>query len=162
MSKKRYYICIAGVVIIAVVTILIVHNPLKKDIWDSNANKLKNSFQAISGDADIEDLRGFIPFEWDELYSFAPYTSKETIYEVIGYKWDNIRETVNENMNQMVFVKDGKVVCYLYGYPEYTKLGFDFGQYEGCYFKLTSDQNLSFTTTISDHGIRYFVYDFKE
>jgi len=56
------------------------------------------------------------------------HTSKEAIYEVIGYKWDNISESVNEGMNQIVFVKDSKVVCYLYGYPEDINLGFDFGE----------------------------------
>ena len=29
-------------------------------------------------------------------------------------------------MNQIVFVKDGKVVCYLYGYPENNKFGIFF------------------------------------
>jgi len=42
------------------------------------------------------------------------------------YKWGNIRETVSEGMNQIVFVKDGKVVCYIYGYPESNKFGIFF------------------------------------
>ena len=72
------------------------------------------------------NLTTFTPFEWDKVYSFAPYLSKEAIYEIIGYKWDNISETVSEGMNQIVFVKDGKVVCYLYGYPENNKFGLFF------------------------------------
>ncbi|WP_066718764.1 hypothetical protein [Clostridium sp. Marseille-P299] len=155
MKNKNKILCMIGIVIIV---ILIVFHVCKKDVWDINADKLINSFNVISGDADIEDLSEFIPFEWDALYSFAPYTPKEVIYEVIGYKWDNISESVNENMNQIVFVKDGKVVCYLYGYPEYIKLGFDFGDYEGSYIKLTPNQNLCFTTTLSDNGVRYFKY----
>ena len=65
----------------------------------------------------------------DILYSFAPYTTKEKIYEAIGYKWDDISQTVGEGMSQIVFVKEGKIVCYLYGYPENIKLGFNFGEY---------------------------------
>ncbi len=149
---------IAGIVIIAIVAIVIVYNPFKEDVWDTNADKFINSFNVISGDAAIDDLNGFIPFEWDALYSFAPYTSKEEIYEVIGYKWENISETVNEGMNQIVFTKNSKVICYLYGYPEDTKPGFDFGEYEGSYIKFTSNQKLSFTTTLSDNGVRYFKY----
>lgn len=62
-------------------------------------------------------------------------------------------------MNQIAFIKDGKVVCYLYGYPENTKLGFNFGQYEGSYIKLISKQKLSFKTTFSEeNGVRYFEY----
>ena len=158
MKKKNKILCNAGIVIITIAVIVIVFNPFKEDIWDINADKFINSFNVISGDADIEDLNAFIKFEWDELYSFAPYTSKKAIYEVIGYKWDNISESVNEGMNQIVFVKDGKVVCYLYGYPENIKVGFDFGEYEGSYIKLTPNQKLSFTTTFSDNGVRYFKY----
>ena len=155
MKNKNKILCMIAIVSIATV---IVFNLCKKDVWDINADKFVNSFNVISGDADIEDLNEFISFEWDELYSFAPYTAKEVIYEVIGYKWDNISESVNDNMNQIVFVKDGKVVCYLYGYPEHIKLGFDFGEYEGSYIKLTSNQNLYFKTTLSDNGVRYFKY----
>lgn len=155
MKNKNKILYMAWIVIIVIV---IVFNLYKKDVWDINADKFINSFNVISGDADIEDLNEFIPFVWDELYSFAPYTPKEVVYEVIGYKWDNISESVNENMNQIVFVKDGKVVCYLYGYPEYIKLGFDFGEYKGSYIKLTPNQNLYFTTTLSDNGVRYFKY----
>lgn len=150
---------IAGIGLIVIVTILIiVIHPFKKDIWDINRDNLVHSFYIISGDADIEDLNGFIPFEWDALYSFAPYTTKKEIYEVVGYKWDNIRETVDETMNQIVFMKDGKVICYLYGYPKNIKLGFDFGTYKGSYLKLTPTQKLSFNTTFSDDGVRYFKY----
>ena len=155
MKKKNKILCTLGIVIIAIVTAF---NPFKEDVWDINADKFTYSFNVISGDADIDDLNGFIPFEWDELYSFAPYTSKKVIYEVIGYKWDSISESANEGMNQIVFVKDNKVICYLYGYPEDIKLGFDFGEYKGSYIKLTPNQNLYFTTTLSDDGVRYFKY----
>lgn len=158
MREKNKILCTAGIVII-IVAIVVVFNSFKEDVWDINADRFINSFNVISGDAYIEDLNGFIPFEWEELYSFTPYTSKEEIYKVIGYKWDNISESVNEEMNQIVFVKDGNVVCYLYGYPEDIKLGFDFGEYEGSYIKLTPFQNLSFTTTLSNNGVRYFKYN---
>lgn len=158
MRKKKKIIYTAGMVIIAIVVFIILLKPVKEDIWDKNANKLISSFHAISGDADIEDLNEFIPFEWDELYSFAPYIPTDTIYEVIGYQWDNISASVSEGMNQIVFVHDGKVVCYLYGYPENVKLWFDFGEYKGSHIKLTPNQNLHFTTTLSHSGIRYLTY----
>lgn len=112
MKKKSVFM---GIITVIIITIIIIVNPFKKDVWDNNADRLKNSFSTISRGAVIEDLSKFTPFEWDVLYSFTPYTSKEKIYETIGYKWDNISESVNEGMNQIVFVKDGAVVCYLYG-----------------------------------------------
>lgn len=155
---KNRILGVTGIVVIALAVILIFFNLFKEEVWEDNANKLVNSFNIISGDADIQDLNDFIPFEWDKLYSFTPYTSKEEIYKVIGYKWDNISETVNDDMNQIVFVNKGKVICYLYGYPEDIKLDFDFGEYEGSYIKLTPNQKLSFSTTFSDSGVRYFKY----
>ena len=158
MTKKNKILWTIGSVIAAVMIALLVINPFKKDIWDINADKLRNSFNVISGDSVINDLSQWTPFEWDTLYSFAPYTPKDKIYEVIGYKWDNISETVSEGMNQIVLVKDDKVVCYLYGYPENIKLGFNFGEYKDSYIKLDAKQKLSFNTTISSNGVRYFDY----
>lgn len=57
-------------------------------------------------------------FKWDTIYSFSPYTPKRDIYDIVGYKWDRISETVSEGMNQIVFVNDSKVVCYIYRYPQ--------------------------------------------
>lgn len=154
MAKKRLY----AVGIPLVLILLIMINLLKKDIWDVNAEQLVRSFDVISGDAEIQDMNEFIPFAWDSLYSFDPYSSTESIYEVIGYRWDLIYETVDEAMNQMVFMKDGKVVCYLYGYPDFNGVGFNFGAYEGNYIKLTPEHSLHFTTTINENGFRYFQY----
>jgi hypothetical protein len=158
MKKKKVILLTAGIIIVIGVAILIMITPPKKDIWDTNAENFKSSFNVISGDAEIDDLAKFTPFKWDTLYSFAPYTSEEEIYKTIGYKWDNIDETVSEGMNQIVFISNGKVVCYLYGYPEDIKLGFNFGKYDGRHIKLTSDKKLSFKTTITKSGVRYFNY----
>lgn len=158
MKKKNTILWTTGIVIVTVITELLIINPFQKDIWDINADKFKHSFNVISGNAVIDDLSQWTPFEWDRLYSFAPYTTKDIIYEVIGYKWDSISETVSEGMTQIVFVKDEQVVCYLYGYPENIKLGFNFGEYEGSYVKLTAKQKLSFNTTLSSNGVRYFDY----
>jgi len=103
-------------------------------------------------------LSSFTTFEWDTLYSFAPYTSNETIYQVVGYQWDKINSTVSEGMNQIVFLKDGKVVCYIDGYPDKYKVFFEFGQYNGNYFKLTSSDKLIFHMTITDGEIIKFEY----
>lgn len=158
MNMKKNTHLIMGFAVILFIAAICIIKPLKKDIWDINADNLRKSFNSISGTAVIEDFPEWTPFEWDFIYSFAPYSSKKMIYDIIGYKWDNIRETVNEGMEQTVFVKDGKVVCYLYGYPEYLKMGFHFGEYEGGYIKLAAEQKLSFKVTTSENGIRYLDY----
>lgn len=158
MRKRNLILCSSGVIIGIFIAVLIIINPLKKDIWDINADKFRNSSNILSGNMVIEDLSKFTPFQWDTLYSFKPYTMKEEIYKTIGYKWDDINETVSEDMNQIMFVKDSKVVCYLYGYSQNIKLAFNFGEYEGTYVKLKSDEKLSFKTTIDQNGTRYFDY----
>ena len=156
MKKKNVFLwtILTGIVI----TIILIFGPLKKDIWDTNASKLEDLTDSLSNPMVINDFSKWTPFEWDTLYSFAPYTTKETIYEVVGYKWDNISETVNDNMNQIVFVKDGKVVCYLYGYPENTNASYNFGEYESEYITFNSKKKLSFDIEIGADGIRYFNY----
>ena len=113
-------------------------NLMKKDIWDVNTKLLKKEVLSIGQSVENVSLLDLTPFEWDMAYSFDPYTPKEYIYETVGYKWDNISETVSEGMNQIVFLKDGKVVCYLYGYPENNGYGINF-----------SSENKSGATSVS-------------
>lgn len=112
-SKKTVLIIALGII-----CIVIFINLLKKDLWDVNEVLLKEEVLSIEHSDETINLLEVTPFDWDVVYSFPPYTPKDHIYETVGYKWDTISETVNEGMNQIVFLKDGKVVCYLYGYPE--------------------------------------------
>lgn len=130
-----------------------------RNIWDKNAKGFYRSFDVISGNtAVIDDLSGFTQFDWDTLYSFAPYTPESKIYDVIGYHWDNINPTVSEGMNQIVFLNNGKVVCYIDGYPKKYKVYFKFPKYTDNYFRLTRKDKLAFNMTVTEDGIRIFSY----
>lgn len=113
-------------VAIVMLSIVVLINILKKDLWDVNADLLKEEVLSVEQSVETVNLNDITPFDWDVVYSFDPYTSEDMIYKTVGYKWDNINETVNEGMNQIVFLKDGKVVCYLYGYPENNGYGIYF------------------------------------
>ena len=104
------------IAVIILFTVLLV-KVIKKDIWEVNETLLKQEVLSIDESAESVNLSDVTPFEWDLVYSFNPYTSKDAIYETVGYKWGRISQTVSGGMNQLVFMKDGKVVCYLYGYP---------------------------------------------
>ncbi|MEH7238021.1 hypothetical protein [Bacillus sp. JJ1562] len=114
--KYKKTIIIIGVVIIAGFLLF------KKDIWVKNEELLREQVLSIGQSVETINLTDVTPFKWDTAYSFSPYTPKKEIYETVGYKWDRIRETVSEDMNQIVFLKDGKVVCYVYGHP--TNIGY--------------------------------------
>ena len=141
MKRKNI---VAFILLLGCVSLLVI-NPFKKDIWDSNLVLLKNKMLSEKEIDDKVNLSTFTPFEWDYAYSFDPYVPKESIYETIGYKWDHISETVSEGMNQIVFMKDGKVVCYLYGYPENNKFGI--------YFDGTDHTGNASILRVEDHAI---------
>lgn|SRR5690554_6694697 len=120
-SKQNVVIVAIGILFIAVLI-----NLFKKDLWDLNEQLLKEEVLSIEQSVETVNLLDITPFEWDTVYSFDPYTSKEKVYETVGYKWDNISETVSEGMNQIVFMKDEKVVCYIFGYPQNNGYGIHF------------------------------------
>ena len=144
-------------VAIVMLSIVILINILKKDLWDVNADLLKEEVLSVEQSVETVNLNDITPFEWDVVYSFDPYTSKDMIYKTVGYKWDNINETVNEGMNQIVFLKDGKVVCYLYGYPENNGYGIYFtGENETEIVSasmLNAEESLTFQVERSDDVI---------
>ncbi|SET71479.1 hypothetical protein SAMN05216389_12249 [Oceanobacillus limi] len=147
MKKIKFFVLL----IISLPVIIVLINILDKDVWDENARLLKQEIVAIDESVETVDLKNITPFEWDVVYSFDPYTPKEEIYEQVGYKWDSISETVNEGMNQIVFMKDGKVVCYVYGYPSNNGFGISFKP-----SSLHEDNNLQFRVS-SNEGVTYLV-----
>ncbi len=116
LMKYKKTIVLVGIIVVLFVL-------FKKDLWEKNEGLLQEEVKYIQQSVETINLKEVTPFEWDKVYSFSPYTPKDTIYETIGYKWDRIQETVNEGMNQIVFLKDGEVVCYVYGYPSNTGYG---------------------------------------
>ncbi len=48
-----------------------------------NDNRLEDAVRNLSAETiTLEDL---VPFEWDIVYTFAPYTSREDIADAIGF-----------------------------------------------------------------------------
>lgn len=125
---------------------LIILSQFNSDVWDVNAKLLEEKVSEIKDSVTTLHLTEITPFEWDKVYFFYPYTPKETVYKTVGYRWVTISETVNEGMNQIVFLKDGKVVCYIYGYPANNGYGISYsgGPYNGVASILEIDDDLLF------------------
>lgn len=153
MKNKKTLVIVAIIILFIAVLISLI----KKDLWEVNADLLKEEVLSIEQSVETVNLTDITPFEWDVVYSFDPYTTKDTIYETVGYKWNNISETVNEGMNQIVFMRDGKVVCYLYGYPENNGYGIYFTGENGTEVTsasvLNTDDDLTFQVERSDNVI---------
>lgn len=68
-------------------------------------------------------LEDVVPFRWDVVYCFDPYTSQEEMESVMHLKSDVIQAGVSEEQRSFVFTKGDKVVCSMCGAPQ--KLGYD-------------------------------------
>lgn len=64
-----------------------------------------------------------INFKWNKLYVFSPKTSREKIYNTVGYKFLNIAES---DEPQLVFMNGDEVVLYLSGEDKCDPYSFDF------------------------------------
>ena len=70
--------------------------------------------------AAVEDgevtLNEIVPFAWDSVYSFGPYTTQEQMEEIMGISARRLEESPSEGMVQLVFVNGGQIVCGVCGY----------------------------------------------
>lgn len=125
-------------------------------IANSNSNKLAQAIKSI--ESETIKFNEIIPFEWDTVYTFSPYMPDSEIEKIIGFKSNRITETVSENMVQLLFVKDLKVVSSICAYSE--NLGYsitfntkweDWNYYS--YAKIDFTDNMIFSVDRNDDGI---------
>ena len=130
MKKK-----IAWIIVFVAMCFSVFGNPVVR----YNNHRLKKAVTALEAGQTVT-LNDVVPFEWDAVYTFSPYTSEEEIEEIIGFKSrDIVANNVNEGMTHLIFTKGEKVQAAVLGYP--SKLGYriDFFQ------KVTYDRKTPFT-----------------
>lgn len=92
-----------------------------------NARRLKAALTALpQGTTTLEEA---VPFDWEAVYSFEPYTSRTEIARTIGFDSPEISETIGEGATQLIFVEGDRVVLCICAYPE--NLGYDV-DFTGC------------------------------
>lgn len=123
-----------------------------KDIKLSNNTKKLEVNLKSNLNKENSVCKDLFDFDYDKVYVFQPYLSKREMEKEIGFKYNKLRETVNEGMMNILFVKDNAPIVYLYGYPtdlgyyidipigEYTKLNLDKVKYK---IKEIDDDNSS-------------------
>ena len=115
--NKSYIIIILCTILVTILGYLVIGNPIVL----INNQKLENPIKSIQSD-NIK-LNEVVPFDWDVVYTFEPYASKENIEEIVGFKSSAIKENnINEGMVHLLFVKEKKVVASILGYS--TNLGY--------------------------------------
>lgn len=110
--KKRIGMLALTIVGVFLVIYLAIGNPI---VFYHN-QQLKKSITSLEGNQKVT-FNEIVPFDWDMVYTFEPYTSREEIEEIIGFQSDSIRETVNEGMVQLLFIKGKTVTASVCGYP---------------------------------------------
>lgn len=109
--------------------------------------KLETSMKSIT--AQTVQLNEVVPFDWDAVYTFPPYMSKEDMEEILGFKSPYIQENqINEGMVHLIFVKDQKVMACILGYPE--NLGFSMDIAAQDIWKIDFDDHAEFDVTKKD------------
>lgn len=104
-------------------------------VWHNR--QLEKAITGLDGMQQVT-LNQVVPFEWDTVYTFDPYTSRQEIAETIGFDSGSIQETWSEGMTQLLFVKDQRVTASVCGYP--SRLGYDV-VFED---RITADQQVQF------------------
>jgi hypothetical protein len=117
--KNKVIFIIVIIIFLSGCTIKTVENKAEQEIISKNENILRKNILEKCNEYRTLDLIELATFEWDKVYFFKPYASKEDVYKKVGYKWDNISEVSSEDMMQIVFMNNAKVVCYIFGGPGY-------------------------------------------
>lgn len=140
MKKTKIAITIfLCMVLVAILGYLVIGNPVVL----VNNQKLENSIKSVH--SDTIKLNEVVPFEWDVVYTFEPYASKESIEEIVGFKSADIKENnINEGMVHLLFVKGEKVVASILGYSANLGYRLDFPS------KVTFAENAQFNVSISN------------
>ena len=115
--KQKFYIAAAAVMAVLAMLWAAFGSPVVH--WHNH--QLKTALTGLT-DAAIT-LEQAVPFSWDEVYTFAPYTPVEEIQQVIGAQSYNLREAQSERMLQLVFLGEGAVTAAICGFP--AELGYE-------------------------------------
>ncbi|MDF2546164.1 MAG: lipoprotein [Anaerosolibacter sp.] len=139
MKKKIIILGLVAIAIVIALIVAVIGNPI---VYHNN-QKLKES--VLSLELGSVSLNNVVPFDWDAVYTFDPYTSKSEIEDVLGFESSDIKETVNEGMVQLIFVRDQKIVSSVCGYAY--RLGYDIHLTTGSsnYQKISYDDKAMFT-----------------
>lgn len=143
---KKRIVVIAGVLLVVIVAIgVYMANPMLR-YHNSQVSKAMEQLREKNGEE--ISLNEVIPFSWDAVYTFAPYTSKQNIEERIGFSSGAITETVNEGMTQLIFVKDKKAVASICGYSD--KLGYSI-EFSDC---IEAKDEILFQVNVTDDKVQ--------
>lgn len=119
-------------------------NPYKQQVIESIG------YMELENGVEVEmSLKELTPFEWEKVYFFKPYTSRESIKEVVGCKIKDYYYSVSDSDSQIYFVNDGKVVCSLAGNYETLQFRVDYN-FDDISYQLEAEDDI---TIMNEDGV---------
>lgn len=110
MKRKRNIIILAIVLLgVLILTCFMIRN---RSMAKKNGELFSNRMIKVSEEMILDEV---VPFEWDKAYSFFPYEDINTIEATIGFSDSLLRESLDDDYVNLVFVKDKKIVAFVYG-----------------------------------------------
>jgi hypothetical protein len=107
-----------------------------------NNHKLNKAMTSIDKQSIL--LNEVVPFEWDAVYTFDPYTPMSVMEDKLGFRSNDLEEAVNEGMTQLIFIKGQKVVSCICGYPDSLGYSVSFNMGDKSYQKIMYSDNAMF------------------
>lgn len=111
--------------------------------------KFKDNLKEQSDSQKIS-LESLTDFEWEKVYFIAPYTSKESIENILKIKSDEIyNNMVDEKVLYLIFTNKEQLVNQVYGRIEQLGFSFELGEYNEC-FELNKANAIFSVNTIDE------------
>ena len=145
LKKNKKLIGLVSLIICSLILVIYI-NP----IYLVRNKMLINNIEKVSNKK-IITLEELIPFDFDSVYLFAPYSYKKDIEKEIGFKSRFIKDNYTDNLGtELIVVKNKKVISSVFIKIE--KNGFIV---EGLVYsnKMDKNDNVLFEVTKSDLGI---------
>lgn len=112
VKKRNILITILLILLIGIISGLIYINPLVK----INNKKLVDNIQEVLTKENVT-LEELIPFSFDSVYIYQPYTKKSSMENEIGIKSRFIKDNYTDtNGIEIIVIKDNKVIASIFNY----------------------------------------------
>lgn len=142
MNKNKYFL----IMFLSVYVILLTGCGTQTTNYECTDEVIESIGNLQEGEIELSSITSF---QWDEVYVFKPYTSKDGVKEAIGCKPKEYRTTVSETDTLMYFLKEQEIVCCVIG--SFDDLGFYMNyNFDDYYDKL--DNSAVIKVEITDDG----------
>lgn len=133
--KKNVRIGLFGAIAVMIIAVVIALVVLYKTKDDNGMEKkfcqaMKNLNTKVGQEISWNEV---VPFTWDEVYYFVPYTTEKEMEQITGVKSDKYCELHEDSGVQIAFIKNKKVIVFISDKEK--NLGFGMRQFDCIKYK---------------------------